>query len=114
MPSSFPARGGRGLLLPAAVVVLVLLDAVAPAAGCYPRVFSFGDSLADTGNCLFVYGNDSGQAGLRPPYGETFFHRATGRASNGRLVVDFIGNQATYSPTLRNGARTRSSIDRLF
>ncbi|EES01172.1 hypothetical protein SORBI_3003G238600 [Sorghum bicolor] len=92
MPSSFPARGGRGLLLPAAVVVLVLLDAVAPAAGCYPRVFSFGDSLADTGNCLFVYGNNSGQAGLRPPYGETFFHRATGRASNGRLVVDFIAD----------------------
>jgi hypothetical protein len=60
-------------------------------------VFSFGDSLADTGNYPFVYGNDSGSGGaaLRPPYGETFFHRATGRASNGRLVVDFIGKLST-------------------
>jgi hypothetical protein len=84
------------------------LDAVAPAAGCYPRVFSFGDSLADTGNYPFVYGNDSGAAALRPPYGETFFHRATGRASNGRLVVDFMGKL----PTLRNGASAKQSIDR--
>uniref|UniRef100_A0A804NG34 GDSL esterase/lipase n=1 Tax=Zea mays TaxID=4577 RepID=A0A804NG34_MAIZE len=92
MHSSASARGGRGLLLPAAAaaVVVLLLGAVAPAAGCYPRVFNFGDSLADTGNYPFVYGNDS--AKLRPPYGETFFHRATGRASNGRLVVDFIAD----------------------
>ncbi|CAO2165751.1 unnamed protein product, partial [Urochloa humidicola] len=62
----------------------------APAAGCYPRVFSFGDSLADTGNYAFVYGNDSGEPALRPPYGETFFHRPTGRFSNGRIVIDFI------------------------
>jgi hypothetical protein len=97
MHSSASARGGRGLLLPAAAaaVVVLLLGAVAPAAGCYPRVFNFGDSLADTGNYPFVYGN--GSAKLRPPYGETFFHRATGRASNGRLVVDFIGKL----PTLR-------------
>nr|CAB3473744.1 unnamed protein product [Digitaria exilis] len=81
---------GRGLLLPAAVV-LILVGA-SPAAGCYPRVFSFGDSLTDTGNYVFVYGNDPSAPELWPPYGETFFHRPTGRASNGRLVVDFIAN----------------------
>ncbi|KAF8675875.1 hypothetical protein HU200_047368 [Digitaria exilis] len=83
--------GGRWLLLPAAVV-LVLVGGAAPAAGCYPRIFSFGDSLADTGNYAFVYGNDSGAPQLQPPYGETFFHRPTGRASNGRLAIDFIAN----------------------
>ncbi|KAG2599470.1 hypothetical protein PVAP13_5KG442407 [Panicum virgatum] len=94
MASSASGRAGRGGLpspaAAAAAVVLLILAGAAPAAGCYPRVFSFGDSLADTGNYAFVYGNDSSEPALRLPYGETFFHRATGRFSNGRIVLDFI------------------------
>jgi hypothetical protein len=71
-----------------------------PAAACYPRVFSFGDSLTDTGNFRFYYGNNSGEPALRPPYGETFFRRATGRFSNGRLVLDFIGK--LHAPITRS------------
>ncbi|XP_006644441.2 GDSL esterase/lipase At1g28600-like [Oryza brachyantha] len=82
----------RGLrLLPLALALALLLPAAqGSAAPCYPRVFSFGDSLADTGNIAFLYGNDTRRPSLWPPYGETFFHRATGRCSNGRLIVDFI------------------------
>jgi hypothetical protein len=40
-------------------------------------VFSFGDSLADTGNYRFFHRNDSDPV-LQLPYGETFFHRTTG------------------------------------
>uniref|UniRef100_A0A0D9YCG5 GDSL esterase/lipase n=1 Tax=Oryza glumipatula TaxID=40148 RepID=A0A0D9YCG5_9ORYZ len=97
--SSTSGRKGGGLLLsppPAAVVVAVavLLSAAEAATEepCYPRLFSFGDSLTDTGNFAFIYGNDSREPALRPPYGETFFHRATGRFSDGRLVVDFIAD----------------------
>ncbi|KAM3331354.1 hypothetical protein ACQJBY_027393 [Aegilops geniculata] len=73
----------------AALLLLAAAQARADPA-CYPRVFSFGDSLADTGNLLYLYGSDSYEAATRLPYGETYFHRATGRSSNGRLIIDFI------------------------
>ena len=57
---------------------------------CYKRLFSFGDSLTDTGNYIIHYSNASGPV-LELPYGETFFGRPSGRWSDGRLVVDFIG-----------------------
>ena len=101
MASSAPGRGGGQPILragvAAAVVAVMLIVGVEPAAACYPRVFSFGDSLTDTGNFRFYYGNNSGEPALRPPYGETFFRRATGRFSNGRLVLDFIGKLHTYA-----------------
>ncbi|THU70024.1 hypothetical protein C4D60_Mb08t20630 [Musa balbisiana] len=47
----------------------------------YNALFNFGDSISDTGNVVL--------AGL--PYGMTYFGRPTGRCSDGRLVIDFIG-----------------------
>lgn len=56
----------------------------------YEAIFNFGDSLSDTGNFLA-----SGALAFpvigKLPYGETFFKHATGRCSDGRLIVDFIG-----------------------
>ncbi|CAN6324065.1 unnamed protein product [Urochloa humidicola] len=82
------------------LVAVALLHAAAAAAAAsdgghrhrrerYDGVFSFGDSLTDTGNALHLSPGGGGPAS-RPPYGETFFRRPTGRASDGRIMIDFI------------------------
>ncbi|CAJ2669668.1 unnamed protein product [Trifolium pratense] len=50
----------------------------------FQTIFNFGDSNSDTGSM---------SAAFYPaiyPFGETFFHEAVGRASDGRLIIDFI------------------------
>jgi hypothetical protein len=83
-------RGGpvRGALL--AVLPLLAALAAAEAPGRYRAVFNFGDSLVDAGN-LVTDGIPDYLATARLPYGQTYFGYPTGRCSNGRLVVDFIG-----------------------
>ncbi|KAK6931584.1 GDSL lipase/esterase [Dillenia turbinata] len=51
-------------------------------------IFAFGDSIFDPGNNHYNK-NCTAQADF-PPYGINFFHKPTGRFTNGRLVVDFI------------------------
>jgi len=55
----------------------------------YESIFNFGDSLSDTGNYL----RSAGDHAILPmsPYGKTFFGHPTGRFSDGRLIIDFIG-----------------------
>jgi len=61
-----------------------------PSTGPYNAIFNFGDSLSDTGNFL-ASGALSYPVIGKLPYGQTFFNRSTGRCSDGRLVIDFIG-----------------------
>jgi hypothetical protein len=58
----------------------------------YDSIFSFGNSFADTGNNPSVFAeNDVFNHVTRPPYGSTFFGHPTGRSSDGRLIIDFVG-----------------------
>ncbi|KAK4274011.1 hypothetical protein QN277_017305 [Acacia crassicarpa] len=51
----------------------------------FPAIFNFGDSNSDTG------GLAAALWGAPPlPNGQTYFRRATGRYSDGRLIIDFI------------------------
>ncbi|OIW04498.1 hypothetical protein TanjilG_13880 [Lupinus angustifolius] len=51
----------------------------------FPAIFNFGASNSDTG------GFSAALSALKPPFGETFFHRPAGRISDGRIILDFIG-----------------------
>ncbi|KAK3012812.1 hypothetical protein RJ639_010404, partial [Escallonia herrerae] len=52
-----------------------------------PAIYNFGDSNSDTGGISAAF-YPAGE-----PYGETFFHRPAGRASDGRLIIDFIAER---------------------
>ncbi|XP_059458021.1 GDSL esterase/lipase 1-like isoform X1 [Corylus avellana] len=64
---------------------------------CLPEehaaLFIFGDSLFDAGNNNYINATTNFPANVWP-YGETFFKYPTGRASNGRLIPDFIAEYA--------------------
>lgn len=57
-----------------------------------------GDSLFDTGNNQYLPWNKGvNTTGSVWPYGITFFHKPTGRISDGRLVPDFIGAYVSHA-----------------
>lgn len=51
----------------------------------FPAFYNFGDSNSDTGGISAAF------EPIPAPYGEAFFHKPSGRDSDGRLIVDFIG-----------------------
>lgn len=52
----------------------------------FPAIFNLGDSNSDTGGLSAAFGQ------APPPNGVTFFHSPAGRFSDGRLIIDFLGN----------------------
>ncbi|CAI0464661.1 unnamed protein product [Linum tenue] len=57
----------------------------------FPALYNFGDSNSDTGSQSAVFGR------LPPPNGRTFFGKPSGRRSDGRLIIDFLGkNRAEF------------------
>jgi hypothetical protein len=54
-------------------------------------LFVFGDSTVDTGNNNYITTIPENQAHYKP-YGQNgFFDQPTGRFSDGRVIVDYIG-----------------------
>ncbi|XVF65439.1 hypothetical protein PTKIN_Ptkin09bG0249200 [Pterospermum kingtungense] len=75
-----------------------------------PALYAFGDSFVDDGNNRAL--NISGAAFL--PYGIDFDGKPTGRATNGRVAVDFIATVAglQYPPPIMGMSETDSKTTR--
>ncbi|XP_048440760.1 GDSL esterase/lipase At3g26430 isoform X2 [Pyrus x bretschneideri] len=66
----------------------------------FPAIFNFGDSNSDTGGLSAAFG----QAPY--PNGETYFHVPSGRFSDGRLVIDFIGSNFSHGANFATAGST--------
>ncbi|KAL6126268.1 hypothetical protein ACLB2K_074319 [Fragaria x ananassa] len=60
----------------------------------FQAIFNFGDSNSDTGGFWAAFPAQSG------PFGMTYFKKPTGRASDGRLIVDFLEPKNLPSPDI--------------
>ncbi|CAL4965998.1 unnamed protein product [Urochloa decumbens] len=79
------------LRAPAVLIVFLLSVAQHGRSQSYNAIYSFGDSISDTGNlCTGSGGCPSWRTTGQPPYGNTHFGRPTGRCTDGRVVVDFL------------------------
>ncbi|GKC26433.1 GDSL esterase/lipase-like protein [Tanacetum coccineum] len=80
----------------------------------FNKVYVFGDSYTDTGN----NNNSNGPIIFRHisnlPYGRTFFHHATNRYSDGRLVIDYIAECLKlpyFPPCVNKSADTTHGVN---
>ncbi|KAK7293333.1 hypothetical protein RJT34_16196 [Clitoria ternatea] len=72
-------------LFVSSVVVFIKTSAVQGSKRCeFPAIYNFGDSNSDTGAISAAF------TGLHPPNGENFLGSLSGRACDGRLIIDFI------------------------
>ncbi|KAK6149419.1 hypothetical protein DH2020_016944 [Rehmannia glutinosa] len=58
------------------------------------QIYQLGDSISDTGNFIRQIPIETASAFARLSYGETIFNNATGRCSNGLLIIDHIAMAA--------------------
>jgi hypothetical protein len=79
------------LALCSLVFFLPCVSGVSAGSRYFTSMFTLGDSYIDTGNFVIMASPVIPVWIVKPPYGMTFFGRPTGRPSDGRVIIDFIG-----------------------
>lgn len=67
------------------VVMMAMLVSLSESKCEFEAIFNFGDSNSDTGGFWAAFPAQG------PPNGMTYFKKPSGRASDGRLIIDFLG-----------------------
>lgn len=73
-----------------ALLVVLLVTILVNLCDCkcdFEAIFNFGDSNTDTGEFNTAFPEQ------RPPNGMTYFKKPVGRASDGRVILDFLGKK---------------------
>ncbi|CAI9763829.1 unnamed protein product [Fraxinus pennsylvanica] len=82
------------------IVLMALLGPMSDAKKCpFEAIFNFGDSNTDTGGFWAAFPTE------RLPFGMTYFKRPSGRATDGRVIIDFLAQglgQPFVSPYLQS------------
>lgn len=87
----------------AAVLLLLVLATTVEAACSVSAIYSFGDSIADTGNLLREGPAVGAFASIGTyPYGQTL-RRPTGRCSDGLLIIDYFGIRTQLAAAIAAG-----------
>lgn len=73
------------------MVLLVVLVRGSYAKCAFEAIFNFGDSNSDTGGFYAAFPSQPS------PHGMTYFGKPTGRATDGRLYIDFFGKFLCFS-----------------
>lgn len=97
------------------LLVFLLFVSLAHAAEPCPinSIYQFGDSISDTGNLIRNGPIGANSHAANFPYGQTYFHRATGRCSNGQLMIDYLARKLhlpLLNPYLNGNTKLSSSF----
>ncbi|XP_059650195.1 acetylajmalan esterase-like [Cornus florida] len=63
----------------------------------FDAIYQLGDSISDTGNLIRETPIGAALPLARLPYGQTHFNYATGRCSNGLLIIDYLALTSGFS-----------------
>lgn len=80
-----PLAYNKKLLLLKWVILMASFNRLGGSKCEFEAIFNFGDSNSDTGGFWAAFPAQSG------PFGMTYFKRPSGRACDGRLILDFLG-----------------------